>query len=89
MEITVPMLREISEGAALKLHTERYNYALAWWTRKGRKKALRAAKKGNNSVTVVIRIKYEQTIKGLLESKGYNAWVTGRGVLFSTIKIRW
>ena len=89
MEITVPALREISEAAALDLHTERRNYASAWWTRRGKKKALRAAKKGNSTIKVPVRTKYKEAIVNFLRSRGFNVWDVGRGLFFSTIRISW
>lgn len=87
MEITE--LREISKAAASKLQIEKRKWALAWWIRKGKKKVLRAAKRGSDDVTVIVRMKYEGVVRVLLESKGYEAWVITRGVLFCTVKIFW
>jgi uncharacterized membrane protein len=89
MEITVPALREISEAAALDLYTERHNYASAWWARKGRKKALRSAKKGNKTIKVPVRTKYKEAIINFLRHKGFDVWNVGRGLFFSRIRISW
>lgn len=89
MEITVPALREISEAAASELYAERHNYASAWWARRGRKKALHAAKKGNKTIKVAIRTKYKGAIINFLRSKGFDVWGVWIGLFFSTIRISW
>lgn len=89
MEITVPVLREISGAAALDLYTERCNYASAWWARRGKKKALRAAKKGNKTIKVAIRTKYKEAITNFLRAKDFDVWGIWRGLFFSTIRISW
>lgn len=89
MEVTVPALREISDAAALDLDTKKHNYATIWWAKKGRKKALRAAKKGSKTAKVIIRSKYRVATKNFLKSRGFDVWDVEKGPLFSTIRFSW
>ena len=89
MAITKEMLREITSGARQERDRRHSKYAHQWWSRRGQKKLLKAAKNGKRKTVLYVRAKYSDAIMALLDSKGFNAWHRLPGVFFVAVICNW